>query len=104
MDRKGKPKLRLSKEDLKGIFKEIKGEFARKVLDSQYRINPTDGQGSREFISHLDITKLQPTFDATIAGYVGTDGAFKLSENINSAGSVTEIKNLYETHKPNIRA
>ena len=50
MDRKVKPKLRLSKEDLKERFNEIKGEFARKVLDSQYRINPTDGQGSREFI------------------------------------------------------
>jgi hypothetical protein len=34
-----------------GKFDVIKGEFVRKLLGSEYRINTTDGQNSREFIS-----------------------------------------------------
>ena len=85
-------KKQMNKLYLPGRFNDIKGEFARKVLGSECRIDPTDGQDSMEFISSLDITKHQLTFDGTIVGYVGTDGAFKLSENKKSAGFVTEFK------------
>jgi hypothetical protein len=83
-------KEQMNKLYLTGRFNNIKGEFARKVLGNEYRIDPTGGQDSKEFISRSDIPKHKLTFDGTIVGYVGTD------ENKKSAGSVTEFKNLYE--------
>ncbi|CAB3978262.1 Hypothetical predicted protein [Paramuricea clavata] len=53
-------KEQMNKLYLTGRFNDIKGEFARNVLGSEYRIDPTDGQDSMEFISRLDITKHQP--------------------------------------------
>ena len=55
-----------------GKFDVIKGEFVRRLLGSEYRINPTDGQYSREFIPRLDITKHKLTFDGTIVGFIDT--------------------------------
>ena len=93
---------------LTGKFNDIKGEFARKLLSSEYRIDPTDGQNSREFISRLDITKHKLSFDGTVIGYIDTSGAFRMSENKKSAGSVTEFKKLYEKalieHKEKVRS
>ena len=79
-----------------GKFNDIKGEFARRLLKSEYRIDPTDLQNAREFISRLDITKHKLTFDGTVIGYIDTSGAFKMSENKKSTGSMTAFKRLYE--------
>jgi hypothetical protein len=93
---------------LTGKFNDIKGEFARKLLSSEYRIDPTDGQNSREFISRLDITKHKLTFDGTVIGYIDTSGAFRMSRNKKSAGSMTQFKKLYEKalikHKKGVRS
>jgi hypothetical protein len=96
-----KEKYRRRREQLNrlyviGKFNDIKGEFARKLLSSEYRIDPTDGQNSREFISRLDITKHKLTFDGTVIGYIDTSGAFKMSGNKKSAGSVVQFKKQYE--------
>ena len=91
-----------------GKFNDIKGEFARRLLKSEYRIDPTDLQNSREFISRLDITKHKLTFDGTVIGYIDTSGAFKMSENKKSTGSMTAFKRLYEKalieHKEKVRS
>jgi hypothetical protein len=101
-------KKQTNKLYLTGKFNDIKGEFARKLLSSEYPIDPTDGQNSREFISRLDITKHKLTFDGTVIGYIDTSGAFRMSENKKSAGSVTEFKKLYEKalieHKEKVRS
>ena len=91
-----------------GKFNDIKGEFARRLLKSEYRIDPTDLQNSREFISRLDITKHKLIFDGTVIGYIDTSGAFKMSENKKSTGSMTAFKRLYEKalieHKEKVRS
>jgi hypothetical protein len=89
-------KAQTNKLYLTGKFNDIKGEFARKLLSSEYRIGPTDGQNSREFLSRLDITKHKLTFDGTVIGYLDTSGAFRISGNKKSAWSMTQFKKLYE--------
>ena len=88
-----------------GKFNDIKGELARRLLRSEYRIDPTDGQNSREFISRLDITKHKLTY---VIGYIDTSGAFKMSGNKKSAGSMAQFKKPYEKalieHKGKVRS
>ena len=61
-----------------------------------------------EFISRLDITKHKLTFDGTVIGYIDTSGAFKMSGNKKSAGSMAQFKKQYEKalieHKGKVRS
>jgi hypothetical protein len=45
--RYGGVRKRINELRLIGKYIDIKGEFARKVLGSEYRLNPTDGENSR---------------------------------------------------------
>jgi hypothetical protein len=108
-----KEKYRRRKEQINrlyviGKFNDIKGEFVRELLRSEYRIDPTDGQSSRKFISRLDITKYKLTFDGTEVGYIDTGGAYRMSENRKFARSVTAFRKQYEKalveHKKKVRS
>jgi hypothetical protein len=83
-DKYRRRKEQINRLYLIGNFNDMKGEFAKKLLRSKYRINPTDGQNSREFISRLDATKHKMTFDGTVIGYIDTSGAFRMSGNKKS--------------------
>jgi hypothetical protein len=74
----------------------IKREFVRRLLRSEYRIDLNDGKNSREFIDHLDITKHELTFNGTVVGYIGTNGAYRMSESKKSAGFIKAFRKLYE--------
>jgi hypothetical protein len=89
-------KKQINKLYVIGKFNDIKGEFVRKLLRSEYRIDPTDGQNSREFISRLDITKYKLTFDGTEVGYIDTGGAYRMSGNKKFARSVRAFAKQYE--------
>ena len=108
-----KEKYRRRKEQINrlyviGKFNDIKGEFVRELLRSEYRIDPTDGQSSRKFISRLDITKYKLTFDGTEVGYIDTGGAYRMSGNKKIARSVTAFRKQYEKalveHKKKVRS
>ncbi|CAB4018313.1 Hypothetical predicted protein [Paramuricea clavata] len=94
--RYGGIRKRINEPRLIGKYIDIEGEFARKVLGSEYQLNPTDGQNSREFISRLDIDEHRLTFDGTVVGFIDTSGTFKVSTNRKPVNKVTNFRNLYE--------
>ena len=74
----------------------IRIEFVKRLFETEYQIDPTDGPNSKEFISRLDIDGNKLTFNKTDVTYIGTDGTCKLSENRKSTGSVGAFLKLYD--------
>jgi acetylornithine/succinyldiaminopimelate/putrescine aminotransferase len=75
---------------------DLRVEFARRVLGSEYRLNPADGENSRRFISRVSTNEHRLTFDGTAVGYINMDGSFRVSENKKYSKTVTEFKRMYE--------
>ncbi|CAB4024072.1 Hypothetical predicted protein [Paramuricea clavata] len=79
-----------------GKFDDIKIEYVRRLFQTEYRIDPTDGRNSKEFISSLDITKTKLTFNGADVAYIDTGGTYKMSENKKATASSRKFLNLYE--------
>ncbi|CAB4023218.1 Hypothetical predicted protein [Paramuricea clavata] len=80
-DKYEKRKRRTDELRTYGKFDTIRGEFVRRLLGSEYRIDLNDGENSKEFIDHLDSTKHERKFNGTVVGYIGTNGAYRMSES-----------------------
>ena len=74
----------------------VRIEFVKRLFENEYKIDPTHGPNSKEFISRLDIDENKLTFNKTDVAYIGTDGTYKLSENRKSTGSVGVFLKLYD--------
>jgi hypothetical protein len=55
-DKYAKRKRQLNELSTYGKFDDIKVEFVRRLFQTEYRIDPADGQNSMELISSLDIS------------------------------------------------
>ena len=95
-DKNAKRKRQLDELDTYGKFDDIKIEYVRRLFQTEYRIDPTDGQNSKEFISSLDITKNKLTFNGVDVAYIDTGGTYKTSENKKTIASSIRFLNLYE--------
>ncbi|CAB3980765.1 Hypothetical predicted protein [Paramuricea clavata] len=78
-----------------GKFDDIKVEYVRRLFQTEYRIDPADGQNSKELVSSLDITKNKLTFNGVDVAYIDTGGAYNLSKDKKSSGSVKTFLKLY---------
>jgi hypothetical protein len=91
-----------------GKFDDIKGEYVRRLLRSNYHINPDDGPSSKNFISLLDITKNKLKFSGVEIAYIGTDGMYRFSNNKRNSRYVAAFSRLYdkalEEHKQKARS
>ena len=92
----GKRKKSVNELYLMGRYTDLRVELVRKVLGSEYRLDPNDGRNSSGFISRLSTDEHKLTFDGTAVGYISMDGSFKVSENKKYSTTVTEFKRLYE--------
>ena len=72
--RPGKRKKSVNELYLMGRYTDLRVEFVRRVLGSEYRLDPNDGQNSRKFISRLSTDEHRLTFDGTAVGYINMDG------------------------------
>ncbi|CAB4026467.1 Hypothetical predicted protein [Paramuricea clavata] len=91
-----KRKKQLDELSTYGKFDDIKIEYVRRLFRTEYRIDPTDGRNSKEFISSLDITKNKLTFNGADVAYIDTGGTYKMSENKKATTSSRRFLNLYE--------
>ncbi|CAB3992283.1 integrase core domain-containing [Paramuricea clavata] len=91
-----KRKRQLDELSTYGKFDDIKIEYVRRLFQTEYRIDPTDGRNSKEFISSLDITKNKLTFNGADVAYIDTGGTYKMSENKKATASSRRFLNLYE--------
>jgi hypothetical protein len=74
----GKRKKSVNELYLTGRYTDLRVEFVRRVLGSEYRLDPNDGQNSRGFISRLSTDERKPTFDGTAVGYIIMDVSFRV--------------------------
>jgi hypothetical protein len=95
-DKYTKRKRQLDELSTYGKFDDIKIEYVRRLFQTEYRIDPTDGQNSKEFISSLDITKNKLTFNGADVAYIDTGDTYKMSENKKTTASSRKFLNLYE--------
>jgi hypothetical protein len=72
--RPGKRKKSVNELYLMGRYTDLRVEFVRRILGSEYRLDPNDGQNSRKFISRLSTDEHRLTFDGTAVGYINMDG------------------------------
>ncbi|CAB4011946.1 Hypothetical predicted protein [Paramuricea clavata] len=91
-----KRKRQLDELSTYGKFDDIKIEYVRRLFRTEYRIDPTDGRNSKEFISSLDITKNKLTFNGADVAYIDTGGTYRMSENKKATASSRRFLNLYE--------
>jgi hypothetical protein len=56
-DKYAKSKRQLNELSAYGKFDDIKAEYVRRLFGHEYRIDPADGQNSKELVSSLDLTK-----------------------------------------------
>ena len=91
-----KRKRQLNELSTYGKFDDIKVEYVRRLFQTKYRIDPADGQNSKELISSLDITKHKLTFNGTDVAYVDTGGNFRMSNEKKTVTSSRRFLNLYE--------
>ncbi|CAB4023669.1 Hypothetical predicted protein [Paramuricea clavata] len=91
-----KRKKQLDELSTFGKFDDIKIEYVRRLFRTEYRIDPTDGRNSKEFISSLDITKNKLTFNGADVAYIDTGGTYRMSENKKAIASSRRFLNLYE--------
>ena len=94
-DKYAKRKRQLNELSTYGKFDDIKVEYVKRLFQTEYRIDPADGQNSRELISSLDITKHKLTFNGTDVAYVDTGGNFRMSNEKKTATSSRRFLNLY---------
>ena len=94
-DKYAKRKRQLNELSTYGKFDDIKIEYVRRLFQTEYRIDPTDGQNSRELISSLDITKNKLTFNGTDVAYIDTGGNFIMSNDKKTATLSRRFLNLY---------
>lgn len=73
-----------------------KGEYVRRLLESEYRLNPNDGPISKDLFGRLDFKKYWISFDGVGIAYIGKSGEYTISTDKKSAIAVTEFKKLYE--------
>ena len=90
-----KRKRQLDELSTYGKFDDIKVEYVKKLFQTEYRIDPADGQNSEELVSRLDLTKYKLTFNGNDDAYIDTRGAYNLSQDKKSAGSVGAFLRLY---------
>jgi hypothetical protein len=95
-DKYAKRKRQINELSIYGKFDDIKAEYVRRLFGHEYRIDPADGQNSKEFISSLDITKNKLTFNGADVAYIDTGGNFKMTENKKATASSRRFLNLYE--------
>ena len=95
-DKYVKRKRQLNELSTYGKFDDIKAEYVSRLFGHEYRIDPDDGQNSKEFISRLDITKNKLTFNGADVAYIDTGGNFKMTENKKTIASSKRFLNLYE--------
>ena len=74
----GKRKKSVNELYLTGRYTDLRVEFVRRVLGSEYRLDPNDGQNSRGFISRLSTDERKLTFDGTAVGYISMDVSFRV--------------------------
>ena len=94
-DKFAKRKRQLNELSTYGKFDDIKVEYVKRLFQTEYRIDPSDGQNSKELVSSLDITKNKLTFNGADIAYIDTGGAYNLSQDKKSAGSVRAFLRLY---------
>jgi hypothetical protein len=94
-DKYAKRKRQLNELSTYGKFDDIKVEHVKRLFQTEYRIDPADGQNSKELISSLDITKHKLTFNGTDVAYVDTGGNFRMSNEKKTATSSRRFLNLY---------
>ena len=95
-DKYSKRKRQLNELSTYGKLDDIKVEYVRRLFGHEYRIDPADGQNSKELISSLDITKNKLTLNGTDVAYIDTGGNFKMTKNKKTIASSTRFINLYE--------
>jgi hypothetical protein len=95
-DKNAKRKRQLDELDTYGKFDDIKIEYVRRLFQTEYRIDPADGQNSEELISSLDITKNKLTFNGADVAYIDTGGNYQKSDNKKTIASSRKFLNLYE--------
>jgi hypothetical protein len=95
-DKFAKRKRQLDELYTYGNFDDIKVEYVRRLFQTEYRIDPADGQDSEERVSSLDITKNKLTFNGADVAYIDTGGTYKRSENKKNTASSRKFLNLYE--------
>ena len=86
-DKYTKRKRQLDELSTYGKFNDIKIEYVRRLFQSEYRIDPTDGQNSKKFISSLDITKNKLTSNGADVAYIDTGGNYQKSDNKKTIAS-----------------
>ena len=91
-----KRKRQLDELSTYGKFDDIKIEYVRRFFQTEYRIDPADGQNSKELISSLDITKNKLTFNGADVAYIDTSGNYQKSDNKKNNASSRRFLNLYE--------
>ena len=94
-DKFAKRKRQLNELSTYGKFDDIKVEYVKRLFQTEYRIDPADGQNSKELVSSLDITKNKLTFNGADVAYIDTGGAYNLYKDKKSAGSVRAFLRLY---------
>jgi hypothetical protein len=94
-DKYTKRKRQLNELSTYGKFDDIKVEYVRRLFQTEYRIDPVDGQNSKELVSRLDLTKNKLTFSKNDVAYIDTRGVYNLSKDKKSAGSVGAFLRLY---------
>ena len=95
-DKYAKRKRQLNELSTYGNFDNIKAEYVKRLFQTEYRIDPSDGQNSKEFVSSLDITKSKLTFNGADVAYIDTGGNFKMTENKKTTASLRRFLNLHE--------
>ena len=74
-----------------------KAEYVKRLLKSEYRLNPNDGPTSRESFRRLGFNKYWISFDKVGIAYIEKSGKYKMLEDKKSAAAtVVEFKKLYE--------
>ncbi|CAB4003485.1 Hypothetical predicted protein [Paramuricea clavata] len=91
-----KRKRQLDRLSTNGKFDDMKIEYVRSLFGTEYRIDPTDGRNSQEFISSLDITKNKLTFNGADVAYIDTIGTYRMTGNEKATASSRRFLNLYE--------
>jgi hypothetical protein len=95
-DKLPKRKRQLNELSTYGKFDNIKVEYVRRLFQTEYRIDPADGQNCSELISSLDITKHKLTFNGVDVALIETSGNFRMSNEKKTATSSRIFLNLYE--------
>jgi hypothetical protein len=90
-----KRKRQLDELSTYGKFDDIKVEYVKRLFQTEYRIDSSDGQNSKELVSSLDITKNKLTFNGADVAYIDTGGAYNLSKDKKSAVSTRAFLRLY---------